>query len=409
MPDGLGVRLPVRGRAVTVVGSSSRAVTAVGALVSAGAIVTVVSPRPVAYLSDLADRSLINMHLRDFRASDLDSAELVFACSGAARTDRTIASLATMRGLFCVGPDDDGTADPVDGAPRAGRVVIVGGGPGEPGLLTVAGRAALSTADVIVTDRLAPVGALNDIAPQAQIVDVSKIPGGRRTEQSSINAMLIEHARAGRTVVRLKGGDGFVFGRGGEEIDECARAGVSVTVIPGVSSAIAAPAAALIPVTHRGLTQGFTVVSGHVPPDHPECTVNYAALAGANTTIVLMMAVANLDAITHALIDAGMPAETPAAVIADGTLADQRVIRATVGTVGAAARAAQIRPPATTVIGAVAGFVAGGVTTPVAAQPRSSGREQLDHSGGECGTDQRPDHGHPGIAPVSIGLSADRQ
>ncbi len=130
--------------------------------------------------------------------------------------------------------------------------------PGDPGLLTVAGRAALAGADVIVTDRLAPVGALHEIAPpRAQIIDASKIPpGGRRTEQYEINEMLIEHALAGRTVVRLKGGDGFVFGRGGEEADECVRAGVTVEVIPGVSSAIAAPpAAALIPVTHRGLTQ----------------------------------------------------------------------------------------------------------------------------------------------------------
>ena len=244
-------------------------------------------------------------------------------------------------------------------AGSSGRVVIVGGGPGDPGLLTVAGHAALCAADVIVTDRLAPVAILDEIAPHARIIDVAKVPGGRRTEQCVINAMLIEHARAGRNVVRLKGGDGFVFGRGGEELDECVRAGVEVTVIPGVSSSVAAPAAALIPVTHRGLTQGFTVVSGHVPPDHPECTVNYPALAAANTTIVLMMAVANLEAITSVLIDSGLPGHTPAAVITDGTLRAQQVVRADLGTVAAAARAAGVRPPATTVIGAVAGFVPG--------------------------------------------------
>lgn len=359
MPEGVTVRLPVRGRSVTVVGSSDRALSAVGALTTAGAAVTVIASRPAPYLADLAERTLIALQQREFRASDLDTADLLCAYSGDPETDRALATLATARGLFCIGPDDDGHAGSSGAAAGTGRVVLVGGGPGDPGLLTVAGHAALGEADVIVTDRLAPVGALHEIAPTAQIIDVSKIPGGRRTEQSAINAMLIEHASAGRMVVRLKGGDGFVFGRGGEELDECVRAGVTVDVIPGVSSAIAAPAAALIPVTHRGLTQGFTVVSGHVPPDHPECTVNYAALARANTTIVLMMAVANLDTITRALVDGGMHPDTPAAVIADGTLSGQQEIRATIGTVGAAARTAGVKPPATTIIGAVAGFVAG--------------------------------------------------
>jgi uroporphyrin-III C-methyltransferase len=177
--------------------------------------------------------------------------------------------------------------------------------------------------------------------------------------QSVINSHLISHALAGKNVVRLKGGDGFVFGRGGEEVDECVLAGITVNVIPGVSSAIAAPAVAMIPATHRGLTQGFTVISGHVPPGDPESTVNYAALAQANTTIVLMMAVANLDAITSALIDAGMSVQTPAAVIADGSLSSQRVVRSTLDAIAAAARAAGIGPPATAVIGAVAGFVPG--------------------------------------------------
>lgn len=368
MPEGLSVRLPVRGRSVMVVGSSDRALSVVGALMTAGAAVTVIAPEPAPYLTDLADRTLIALRQREFRSCDLDTAELLCAYSGDTETDRAIAASASARGLFCIGPDTDEHPESPRAAPSAGRVVLVGGGPGDPGLLTVAGHAALGAADVIVTDRLAPVGALHEIAPTAQIVDVSKIPGGRRTEQSAINAMLIEHARAGRTVVRLKGGDGFVFGRGGEELDECVRAGVTVDVIPGVSSAIAAPAAALIPVTHRGLTQGFTVVSGHVPPDHPECTVNYAALALANTTIVLMMAVANLDAITRALVEGGMRPDTPAAVIADGTLSGQVEIRATIGTVGAAAQAAGVKPPATTIIGAVAGFVAGESAKPVAAQ-----------------------------------------
>ncbi|MCV7131588.1 uroporphyrinogen-III C-methyltransferase [Mycobacterium hodleri] len=341
---------------VTVVGSGGRAMTATGTLVAAGAVVTVVSPDPAPYLSDLADRGLITVHRRELTTADVDSAALLFAHTGDADLDASIAADAHRRGVFCV---LDRAPRPTPAARRVGRVTLVGGGPGDPGLLTVAGRDAIANADVVVTDRLAPVSVLGHLAPHAVVVDAAKIPGGRRMEQSEINAHLISHALAGRTVVRLKGGDGFVFGRGGEELDECVKAGITVDVIPGVSSAIAAPASAGIPVTHRGLTQGFTVVSGHVPPDHPDSAVNYAALARTNTTIVLMMAVANLDAIARALVDGGMSATTPAAVIADGSLASQREVRGTLGTISEAARRAAIGPPATTVIGAVAGFIPG--------------------------------------------------
>jgi len=354
-PPTMSVELPVRGRPVTVVGSTGLAMTATGALIEAGAVVTVVSPEPTPYLSDLAARGLITVHRRQFTSTDVDSAALIFARTGHVDLDGAIAEEAHRRGVFCV----------VDRKPLArrhsgvGRVTLVGGGPGDPGLLTVAGRDAIANADVVVTDRLAPVSVLGELAPHALVVDASKIPGGRRMEQREINAQLISHALAGRAVVRLKGGDGFVFGRGGEELDECVKAGITVDVIPGVSSAIAAPASARIPVTHRGLTQGFTVISGHVPPDHPDSAVNYAALAQTNTTIVLMMAVANLDAIARALIDGGMSAATPAAVIADGSLSSQREVRGTLGSIADAARRADIGPPATTVIGAVAGFVPG--------------------------------------------------
>lgn len=361
--DSLSVRLPVRGRPVTVAGSAGRAMSATGSLIRAGAVVTVIAPDPTAYLSDLADRGLITICERDFVAADIDSAALVFACTGIEAKDMSIAEAAGRRGVFCICDDPADAVTPIsvfgNGRPRIGRVILVGGGPGNPGLLTVAGRDAIAGADVIVTDRLAPVAVLSELAPHAQIIDASKIPGGRRLEQSDINSTLIRHALDGKIVVRLKGGDGFVFGRGGEEVDECVRAGIAVDVIPGVSSAIAAPASAMIPATHRGLTQGFTVISGHVPPEHPESGVNYAALAQANTTIILMMAVANLDAITSALIDGGMAVDTPAAVIADGSLPSQREVRATLSTIAAAARAAEIGPPATTVIGAVAGFVPG--------------------------------------------------
>ncbi|WP_395308098.1 uroporphyrinogen-III C-methyltransferase [Mycobacterium sp. AMU20-3851] len=359
----------MRGRTVAVLGCAEHSVPVVGALVAAGAVVAVFTPEPSAYVADLADRGLIDWYPRYFEVTDLDHTEVLFDCGGLTDCERRAVTQGTARGMFCIDAHD-GKRGPA-AHERAGRVVIVGGGPGDPGLLTVAGRAALAGADVIVTDRLAPVGALNEVAPQAQIIDVSKIPGGHRTEQDAINALLIEHAGAGRTVVRLKGGDGFVFGRGGEEVDDCVRAGIAVEVIPGVSSAIAAPAAALIPVTHRGLTQGFTVVSGHVPPDDPQCTVNYAALASANTTIVLMMAVANLEAIARTLIEAGMPPDTPAALIADGTLAGQQEIRADLATIASAARDGSVRPPATTVIGAVAGFVPGSAVPP-AMRPQSA-------------------------------------
>jgi uroporphyrin-III C-methyltransferase len=355
-PATISVELPVRGRPVTVVGSGGRAMTATGTLIAAGAVVTVVSPDPAPFLSDLADRGLVTIHRRELTTADIDSAALIFARTDDVERDASIAADAQRRGVFCV-PDRAPRATPV--ARRVGRVTLVGGGPGDPGLLTVAGRDAIANADVVVTDRLAPVSVLGDLAPHALVVDASKIPGGRRMEQSEINAQLISHALAGRAVVRLKGGDGFVFGRGGEELDECVKAGITVDVIPGVSSAIAAPASAGIPVTHRGLTQGFTVVSGHVPPDHPDSAVDYAALARTNTTIVLMMAVANLDAIVRALIDGGMSATTPTAVIADGSLSSQREVRGTLGTISEAARRAAIGPPATTVIGAVAGFVPG--------------------------------------------------
>lgn len=237
--------------------------------------------------------------------------------------------------------------------PATGRVVLVGGGPGDPGLLTIAGRDALAEADVVVTDRLGPVAAIAEHAPHAEVVHVGKIPRGPFTPQERINEILVEHARAGKVVVRLKGGDGFVFGRGGEEWQECRAAGVPVEVIPGVSSATSVPALAGIPVTHRGLTQGVAVVSGHVAPDDPRSDVAWEALAAAGLTIVVLMGVAHLGAIAHTLVAAGLPAATPAACIMDGTSPQQRVVAATLEQIAEAAAAARIGPPAITVIGPV--------------------------------------------------------
>lgn len=237
-----------------------------------------------------------------------------------------------------------------------GEVVLVGGGPGDPGLITVAGMRALQQADVVVHDRLGPVSILDDLGHPCELINVGKMPRGPRTEQSTINQILIERARRGQRVVRLKGGDPFVFGRGGEEWQACAEAGVPVRVIPGVTSAVSVPELAGIPVTHRNLTQGFTVVSGHVPPGDPRGSVDWEALARANTTLVLLMAVKYLPEITRALTDAGLPADTPAAVIRDGSLPDQESLTTTLGDVARMVAERGVRPPTIVVIGQVAGL-----------------------------------------------------
>ncbi|WEV78539.1 uroporphyrinogen-III C-methyltransferase [Janibacter cremeus] len=245
---------------------------------------------------------------------------------------------------------------PSDGT---GRVLLVGGGPGDPGLLTLAGRDALAAADVVVTDRLAPLASIAEHAPQAEVINVGKIPRGTFTPQERINDILLEHARAGRTVVRFKGGDGYLFGRGGEEWQVCTDAGIPVEVLPGVSSAFAVPALAGIPVTHRGLSQGVAVVSGHVAPEDPRSEVNWPALATSGLTVVVLMGVATLGPIARALIDAGLDPTTPAASIADGASPDQRVVRAPLSGIARAADEGGIAPPAITVIGDVVAALAG--------------------------------------------------
>jgi uroporphyrin-III C-methyltransferase len=309
-----------------VVGGDTRAPIHLAAHHDAGAVVTVIAPQASATVEDLAARGLITWLRRDVGPDDLADAELVIT----ARVQ----------------------APPEDRILGQGLVTLVGGGPGDPGLVTVAGREAIESADVIVTDRLVPLAALGWARADAEIIDVAKIPGGRSTSQDEINQLLVEHAKSGKNVVRFKGGDNFVFGRGSEELLACLHAGIEARVVPGVSSAIAAPALAGIPVTHRGLTQGFTVISGHVPPGHPDSTLDYAALAASGTTIVVLMGVRTLSAICAALTDGGLDPETPAAVIADGTMPSQRVVRATLATLDEAA--AGLGAPAVAVIGDVA-------------------------------------------------------
>jgi len=261
------------------------------------------------------------------------------------------ASADTTTSTDSVGSTTSGTS----GLPG---VALVGGGPGDPGLITVRGMQLLAEADVVITDRLAPRSLLDELAPDVEIIDASKIPYGRAMAQDHINAALIENALAGRFVVRLKGGDPFVFGRGAEEVLACLRAGVPVTVVPGVTSAIAVPAAAFVPVTHRGLARQFHVVSAHVASGDERSTVNWAPLAQSSGTIVLLMAVERLEAIADALIRHGRVATTPVTVIQDGTLPTQQTLTATLGTVADEAAAAGIRPPAVVVVGEVVNIAA---------------------------------------------------
>ncbi|MFY1687442.1 uroporphyrinogen-III C-methyltransferase [Plantactinospora sp. WMMB782] len=242
-----------------------------------------------------------------------------------------------------------------DGQPArpVGRVALVGAGPGDPELITVRGRRLLAEADVVVADRLVPGLLLDELRPEVELVDATKIPHGPAAAQEEINRVLVDRALAGARVVRLKGGDPYVFGRGGEEALACAAAGVPVTVVSGVTSSVAAAAAAGIPVTHRGVAHEFTVVSGHLPPEHPDSLVDWSALARLRGTLVVLMGLNNLPAITAALRAHGRAPQTPVAVVQEGTTDGQRLLRSTLEAVAAETRAANFRPPAVVVFGDV--------------------------------------------------------
>ncbi|MFE9188471.1 uroporphyrinogen-III C-methyltransferase [Micromonospora sp. NPDC007208] len=243
-----------------------------------------------------------------------------------------------------------------------GSVAVVGGGPGPDDLITVRGKALLDAADVVVVDRLAPQGLLAGLRPDVLVVDAAKVPRGPSMAQEAINEALVSHARAGRRVVRLKGGDPYVFGRGHEEVQACAAAGVPVTVVPGVSSALAAPALAGVPVTHRGVAHDVTVVSGHLPPGHPDSLVDWAALARARGTVVLLMAVDTIAKIASVLIEHGRAPETPVLAVQDAGLPDQRSVPARLDEIGAVAAREGVAPPAVFVLGPVVALTTTGPT-----------------------------------------------
>lgn len=252
-------------------------------------------------------------------------------------------------------------------APPVHPVALVGAGPGDPELITVRGRRLLSRADVVIADRLAPQLLLDELPAAVELIDAAKLPYSRAASQEEINRLLVDRALAGKRVVRLKGGDSFLFGRGGEELAACIEAGVPVEVVPGVTSALAAPAAAGIPVTQRGVTHDLTVVSGHLPPGHPGSLTDWSALGRLRGTLVLLMAVERLPEITAALLAAGRPATTPAAAIQEAATPRQRTVHATLATIADTVASEGVKPPAVIVIGEVAGLPAvWGLTGPAA-------------------------------------------
>jgi uroporphyrin-III C-methyltransferase / precorrin-2 dehydrogenase / sirohydrochlorin ferrochelatase len=389
------VGLRLAGKKVVVVGGGTVAQRRLPLLIANEADVHVIARAATPAVEAMTG---ITLQLRDFRDGDLDGAWYAIAATDDPGVNAAVVAEAERRRIFCVRADvaRDGTAvTPASfeyeglavGVLAAGEhrrsaairsaihealqqgligadtsetmragVALVGGGPGDPELITVRGRRLLSQADVVVADRLAPPELLAELAPHVEVIDAAKIPYGRAMAQDAINEVLVDRARAGKFVVRLKGGDPFVFARGYEEVLACAEAGIPVTVVPGVTSAIGVPALAGVPVTHRHVTHEFVVVSGHVAPDHPESLVNWDALAALSGTIVLLMAVERIELFAKALLDGGRPAETPVLVVQHGTTSAQRSLRATLADAPQRIREEGIRPPAIIVIGPVAAF-----------------------------------------------------
>ncbi|GGD25804.1 uroporphyrinogen-III C-methyltransferase [Nocardioides daphniae] len=390
-PYPTGLRL--HGRRVVVVGGGHVAQRRIPALIDAGADVLVVAPVVTPAIEGMEQE--ITLALRPFVEDDLQDAWYCIAATDVPEVNAQVAAACEARRIFCVRSDDatggtawtpavgrhgsvtvavlgnrepkqsaalrddiltalrDGQLTAAGALDRTPGVVIVGGGPGDPELVTVAARHALASADVVVADRLAPRALLDGLGPHVELLDVAKLPRGRSARQEYINEVIVEKALEGKRVVRFKGGDNFVFGRGFEEILACREAGVPVTVIPGLSSSVAVPGIAQIPVTHRGVAHEFTVVSGHIPPGHDDSLVEWPALARLRGTLVLLMAVENAPAIAATLVEHGRTAETAVAVICDGTMPTERTVLSTLGTLADDLVTHSVRPPAIIVVGDV--------------------------------------------------------
>ena len=381
--------LDVTDRRTLVVGGGPVAARRAAGLLAAGARVVVVAPYVCEELRDLVEAGRVEWAARDYEADDLAGAWLVHTATGDRATDDLVAAHAEAERVWCVRADDAAlsaawtpavarsgsvtVAVTAGGDPRrarslreaialsldtgglplrhhrraaTGHVALVGGGPGDPGLITTRGRRLLAEADVVVVDRLAPRALLDGLDDDVVVVDVGKTAGNHPVPQEGINQLLVEHAQAGRRVVRLKGGDPFVLGRGGEEALACIAAGVTVEVVPGVTSAISVPAAAGIPVTHRGRSRQVTIASGHEGLD-------WASLARLDGTLVLLMGVSGLADATAALVAHGKPADTPVAIVESGFLPEQRTTVGTLATIADLAAERGVKPPAVVVVGTV--------------------------------------------------------
>jgi uroporphyrin-III C-methyltransferase/precorrin-2 dehydrogenase/sirohydrochlorin ferrochelatase len=395
MHDTYPLGLRVAGRLVIVVGGGPVALRRVGGLLASGARVRVVAPDVVPELAALVTRGVVEHVTRGYCDGDLDGAWLVHTATGDPAVDARVAEDAELLRTFCVtaGDAELGTAwvpavartpveggqvtvavtggrDPrralrvrdavaaglddgslplrrvrPDGVARPGRVALVGGGPGAAGLVTTRGRRLLAAADVVVVDRLAPRSLVAGLGDDVEVIDVGKTAGHHPVPQERISALLVEHALAGRDVVRLKGGDPYVFGRGGEELEACRSHGIEVEVVPGVTSAVSVPAAAGIPVTHRGVAHGFSVITGHDDVGQVP--------GGTDHTVVLLMGVTRLADTARALVAAGRPAATPVAVVEDGFGPRQRTTVGTLADIAERAAAVGVRAPAVTVVGDV--------------------------------------------------------
>lgn len=395
------VGLRLAGRRVVVLGGGQVAQRRLPALIAAGADIHLVSPQATPSVEAMADAGEITWTRRPYEEGDLADAWYALIATSDPRAAAEASAEAERHRVWCVRSDDadaatawtpatghsegvtvavlttdakgrdprhtaairdavveglrDGTLVAPHHRTRTAGVALVGGGPGDPDLITVRGRRLLAEADVVIADRLGPRDLLAELPPHVEVIDAAKIPYGRFMAQEAINNALIEHARQGKAVVRLKGGDPFVFGRGMEEAQALAEAGIACTVVPGISSSISVPGAAGIPVTHRGVAHEFTVVSGHVAPDDERSLVDWPALAKLRGTLVVLMGVDKIGRIADTLVAHGKPADTPVALVQEGTTAAQRRVDATLATVADTVRAEDVRPPAVIVIGEVVG------------------------------------------------------
>ncbi|MFJ8930961.1 MULTISPECIES: uroporphyrinogen-III C-methyltransferase [unclassified Streptomyces] len=391
------VGLRLTGRRVVVLGGGQVAQRRLPALIAAGAHITLISPSATPSVEAMADAGEITWTRRRYERGDLADTWYALVATSDRPTNDAASQEAEETRTWCVRSDDadeatawtpaTGRADGVtvavlttsaadrdprrtaavrdaivealhDGTVAVQRdhkpgVALVGGGPGDPDLITVRGRRLLAEADVVIADRLGPRDLLDELPPHVEVIDAAKIPYGRQMVQEAINQALIDHAKQGKAVVRLKGGDPFVFGRGMEEAQALAAEGIPVTVVPGISSSISVPGAVGIPVTHRGVAHEFTVVSGHVAPDDERSLVDWAAMAKLTGTLVILMGVDKIAKIAEALVSYGKAPETPVALVQEGTTAAQRRVDATLATVGERVVSEGVRPPAVIVIGDV--------------------------------------------------------